>query len=209
MPLTVSVSAFAFRLLGASHWRPYHWRIRSRACDSEIFSGSSDSGRNVSLTSSYGTSAVDPQKSQRRPTTSASKTEIAWQLWQRTEVLGACHPRDESGSARSADSRSCSTISVSAPCVVSFAGDSVPQNGQMSACLPGCQLASAPQAGQWNFWRADATWSVDPPASGLVGSDTTDATRAYFRNSASALFVMRHCVPMRLPLRSPASRLVT
>ena len=37
MPLTVSVRAFAFRLFGASHCRPYHWRIRSRACDSEIF----------------------------------------------------------------------------------------------------------------------------------------------------------------------------
>ena len=47
---------------------------------------------------------------------------MAWQLWQRTDVFGACQPRDESGMARSADSRSCSTISVSAPCVVSFAG---------------------------------------------------------------------------------------
>ena len=80
MPLTVSVSAFAWRLFGASHWWPYHVRIRSRASDSEILSGRSDSGRNGSLTSSYGTSAVDPQKSQRRPTTSVSKTEIAWQL---------------------------------------------------------------------------------------------------------------------------------
>jgi hypothetical protein len=53
MPFTVSVSAFAFRLFGASHWRPYQPRIRSRACDSEIFSGNNDSGRNGSLTSSY------------------------------------------------------------------------------------------------------------------------------------------------------------
>ena len=207
MPFTVSVSAFALSLFGASHCRPYHSRIRSRACDSEIFSGSNDSGRNGSLTSSYGTSAVDPQKSQRRPTTSASNTEIAWQLWQRTEVFGACQPRDESGMARSAAARSCSTISVSAPRVVSVAGDSVPQNGQMSACLAGFQFASAPQAGQWNFWRADAIGSVDPSASEFVTMTGLWSRRGYFRNSASALFVMRHWAPMRLPLRSPASRL--
>src|SRR5882672_8753262 len=100
MPLTVSVIALSLNLFGASHCRPYQERIRSRACDSEIFSGSSDSGRNGSLTSSYGTSAVDPQKSQRRPATSRSKTEMAWQLWQRTEVFGACQPREESGMAR-------------------------------------------------------------------------------------------------------------
>ena len=51
----------------------------------------------ASLTCSYGTSAVDPQNSQRRPICSASKTEIAWQLWQRTDVFAACQPRAESG----------------------------------------------------------------------------------------------------------------
>ena len=100
---------------GASHCRPYHARIRSRACDSEILSGSSDSGRNASLTCSYGTSAVEPQKSQRWPILSGSKTEIAWQLWQRTEIFAACQPRAESGMLRSAAARSCSTMTVSAP----------------------------------------------------------------------------------------------
>ena len=145
---------------GASHCRPYQARIRSRACDSEIFSGSSDSGRNGSLTSSYGTSADEPQNSQRLPICSGSKTEIAWQLWQRTDVFAVCQPRAESGMPRIAAARSCSTITVSAPTVFSSAGDSVPQNGQMSACLAGFQLASAPQAGQLNFCRADATCSV-------------------------------------------------
>ena len=41
--------------------------------------------------------------------------------------------------------------------VWSVAGDWVPQNGQINACLPGFQLASAPQAGQWNLSRAVAT----------------------------------------------------
>ena len=67
--------------------------------------------------------------------------------------------------ARSAAARSCSTMTVSAPRVCSVAGDSTPQNGQISACFAGFQFASAPQAGQWNFWRAEATWSVEPSAS--------------------------------------------
>ena len=33
----------------------------------------------------------------------------------------------------------------------SFAGDSVPQNGQMSFCLAGFQVASPPHAGHANF----------------------------------------------------------
>jgi hypothetical protein len=80
MPLTVSVIAFALKRFGASHCRPYHPRIASRACDSEIFSGSSDSGRNGSSTCSYGTIAAEPQKSQRRAICVGSNTEIAWQL---------------------------------------------------------------------------------------------------------------------------------
>ena len=50
-------------------------------------------------------------------------------------------------------------MTVSAPRVCSVAGDSTPQNGQISACFAGFQFASAPQAGQWNFWRAEATCS--------------------------------------------------
>ena len=40
----------------------------SRACDSVTANGSSDSGRNASLTCSYGTSGDEPQNSQRWPT---------------------------------------------------------------------------------------------------------------------------------------------
>ena len=54
----------------------------------------------LSLISSYGTRAVEPQKSHRCPTRSGSKTEMAWQLWHFTEVLCACHPRISSGIAR-------------------------------------------------------------------------------------------------------------
>src|SRR3954468_11422572 len=61
---------------------------------------------------------------------------------------------------RIASARSCSTMTVSAPTFFSSAGDSVPQNGQMSACLAGFQFASAPHAGQLNFCRADATCSL-------------------------------------------------
>src|SRR4249920_2503514 len=133
MPLTVSFIACSLYLFGASPCRPYQERIRSRACDSEIFSGSSDSGRDGSLTSSYGTSADEPQNSQRLPICWGSKTEIAWQLWQRTDIVAVCQPRAESGMLRIASARSCSTMSVSAPTVFSSAGDSVPQNGQISA----------------------------------------------------------------------------
>ena len=50
MPLTVSVSAFALNVFGASHWCRYHARMRSRARPSSIFSGSSDSGLKRSST---------------------------------------------------------------------------------------------------------------------------------------------------------------
>src|SRR6185295_11343143 len=110
--------------------------------------------RNASLTCSYGTSADDPQKSHRCPTLLASKTEIAWQLWQRTDVFSACQPREESGMLRSAAARSCSTMTAWPLCVSMDAGDSVPQNGQTSFCFAGSQFASAPQAGQWYFARA-------------------------------------------------------
>ena len=42
-------------------------------------------------------------------------------------------------------------MTVSAPRVCSVAGDTVPQNGQTSACFAGFQCASAPHAGQANF----------------------------------------------------------
>ena len=55
------------------------------------------------MTSSYGTSAVEPQKSQRLPICWASKTEMAWQLWQRTEIVAVCQPRAASGIAAERD----------------------------------------------------------------------------------------------------------
>src|SRR5205809_3486506 len=58
--------------------------------------------------------------------------------------------------SRSADTRSCSTMTVSAPRVCSVAGDSVPQNGQTSAFFAGFQCASAPHAGHAYFSRAVA-----------------------------------------------------
>src|SRR6185295_19812658 len=58
--------------------------------------------------------------------------------------------------SRSAETRSCSTITVSAPRVCSVAGDSVPQNGHTSACFAAFQWASAPHAGHSNFCRAVA-----------------------------------------------------
>src|SRR6185503_13621078 len=108
--LTVSVSARRMKLFGANHWRPYHDRISSRALVSVTLSGSSDSGRNASFTCSYGTSDDEPQNSHRCPTLSGEKTEMAWQLWQRTEVFGACQPRAESGIPRRATTRSCSLM---------------------------------------------------------------------------------------------------
>ena len=156
----MSVSARFFRLFGASHCRPYHARTSSRARDSLTANGSSDSGLNASLTCSYGTSCDEPQNSQRWPTRSGSNTEIAWQLWHLTETFAVCHPRFESGMSRSAAPRSCSTTTVSAPRVCSVAGDSVPQNGQTSACFAGFQCASAPHAGHANFCRAVADGPV-------------------------------------------------
>jgi hypothetical protein len=75
-PLTVSVSAARLSLFGANHRLPYQRRIESRTCVSLIFIGSRLSGRKTSLISSYGTSAVEPQKSQRCPTRWGSKTDF-------------------------------------------------------------------------------------------------------------------------------------
>src|SRR5215471_9123897 len=50
---------------------------------------------------------------------------------------------------RNAATRSCSTILPVS--LSSLAGETVPQNGQTSACLAGFQTASAPQAGQEYF----------------------------------------------------------
>ena len=97
---------------------------------------------------------------------------MAWQLWQRTDVFAACQPRAESGTPRSAATRSCSTITVSAPRVSSVAGETVPQNAQTSAALTGFQVASAPQAGQWYLLRAVATASAAGSAGGCCGSLT-------------------------------------
>src|SRR5207342_3208376 len=102
---------------------------------------------------------ADPQNSHVRPTFSALNTEIAWQLWHLTAVFWACNPRAESGMARNATTRSCSTMTVAAPRCSSVAGDSVPQNGQIRRCLAGFQCASAPHAGQWYSSRAVATSS--------------------------------------------------
>src|SRR6185436_15133187 len=145
-----------FRLFGASHCRPYHARTSSRARDSLTANGSSDSGLNASLTCSYGTSCEEPQNSQRCPTRAGSNTDTAWQLWHLTVTFSACQPRFASGTPRSAATRSCSTTTVSAPRVCSVAGDSVPQNGQTSACIAAFQCASAPQAGHSYFSRAVA-----------------------------------------------------
>ena len=59
---------------------PYQRRMESRTWFSLILIGNRLSGRNASLISSYGTSAEEPQKSQRCPTRPASNTEMAWQL---------------------------------------------------------------------------------------------------------------------------------
>ncbi len=70
------------------------------------------------------------------------------QLRHLTCRLSACQPRASSPMPRSALTRSCSTIVPAAP---SFAGDSVPQNGQTSFCFAGFHVASPPQAGHANF----------------------------------------------------------
>ena len=150
MPLTVSVSAFDFervrrqpltsipapnqiaRLRFRHLERQQRFRPESRPC-----------------TCSYGTSWADPQKSHRWPTCAASKTEIAWQLWHRTDVFSACHPRALVGNA--AQRRRQVVLDddgLGAARLQHRRATSVPQNGQTSACFAGFQWASAPQAGQ-------------------------------------------------------------
>src|SRR6476620_10472249 len=109
----------------------------SRAFGSEIAIGSSDSGRIESFTCSYGTSAVEPQNWQLSEILPGSNTEIALQLWHCTETFSACQPRALSGMDRSAVTRSCSTMTVVLSRCWSSTGDSVPQYGQISACLAG------------------------------------------------------------------------
>ena len=83
---------------------------------------------------------------------------MAWQLWHLTEVFFACQPRASSGMPRNAATRSCSLMTCSPAAVSSTcAGEVVPQNGQTSACLAGFHSASAPHAGQENFFWAVAS----------------------------------------------------
>src|SRR3954465_3202995 len=109
----------------------------SRAFGSEIAIGSRDSGRIESFTCSYGTRAVEPQNWQLSEILPGSNTEMALQLWHCTGTLSTCHPRALSGMDRSAVTRSCSTMTVLSSCCWSSTGDSVPQYGQINACLAG------------------------------------------------------------------------
>ena len=93
MPCTVSVSAFSPRALGANQWLPYQVRIVSRIGPSAILIGSNAAGRMGALMSSCAMSEGEPQKSQRCATRVASKTEMAFQLWQRTVFFSAAQPR--------------------------------------------------------------------------------------------------------------------
>ena len=97
--------------------------------------GSTLSGRNAALISSYGTSCAEPQNSQRlrltrtdrRPRSPCSSGICTW------SASPAASRARRRGSPRSAATRSCSTITpVRAS---SVAGDSVPQNGQTSVCF--------------------------------------------------------------------------
>src|SRR4029077_10079078 len=81
MPFTVSVRAAFFSRSGANQTPPYHLRTASRALLSLNLNGSRLSGLIGGLACSYGTSALDPQNSQRCATRSAGKTDIALQLW--------------------------------------------------------------------------------------------------------------------------------
>ena len=182
----MSVSARSLQVVRREPLPAVPARTSSRARDSLIANGSSDSGLNASLTCSYGTSCDEPQNSQRWPTRSGSNTEIAWQLWHLTETFAVCHPRFASGMSRSAAARSCSTMTVSAPRVCSVAGDSVPQNGQTSACFAGVpvRLGAARRALELLRARSRTALSGGP---------------GYPRNSRSAAFVIRHCVPIFFP----------
>ena len=78
------------------------------------------------------------------------------------------------------------------PKTFSSDADSVPQKPQISACLAGFHVASAPHAGQAYFELA-------------VISRPTMADDYDFKNSSRDVArVMRNCVPIFLALRSPA-----
>ena len=148
MPFAVSVSAFEFSLFGASHCRRYHARIRSRACGSDTLSGNSDSGRErvlgLFVRDELGRAAEVAALSDLRRVEHRN----------RLAALAACRDLLGLPSARSVGNRAERKREIVldddglAPRVSSSAGDSVPQNGQISACLVGFQCDSAPQAGQ-------------------------------------------------------------
>ncbi len=104
---------------------------------------------------------------------------MAWQLWHLTEVFFACQPRCSSGMPRNAATKSCSLTIFSSPVAVSStcAGEIVPQNGQTSDFLAGFHAASAPQAGQENFFWAMA-WLIGGGWSG-IGFQITNGTSAF------------------------------
>ena len=195
--LTVSVSAFALSMFGASHCLPYQVRIRSRACDSAIFSGRSDSGRKASLTSSYGTSAAEPQKSQRRPTLSASKTEIAWQLWQRTDVFCGVPAARRIRECRAAPREI--VLDDDRVGAADFErrrrlGAAIRTNQRLLGGIP-VRFGAARRAVK--LLRAVAT--VSSPATLRLTRSSPRSRRATCRNSAIAALVIRHCVPISCP----------
>src|SRR5450432_1347293 len=79
--------------------------------------------------------------------------------------------------------RPCSTIAPVA--ASSVAADVVPQKGQTRACLPGCQIASAPHAGQANFsWASSSAMGADDS---VIRSRAGDAHRRRATAFASTL----------------------
>ena len=75
----------------------------------------------------------------------------------------------------------------------------------MSACLRGIPVGLGAAGRAVELLRARTRPDpADPSASGVRSVTTSTATSGTRR---ARVFVMRHCVPMRLPLRSPASRL--
>src|SRR5262249_1033385 len=153
-----------------------------------------------SLTSSYGTSAGDPQNSQFCATRVGSNTITAWQLWHWTLRFSACQPRSESGSSRSVLTRSISSIWPLWGLI--WSGDSVPQNGRRGLCWGGVHGAGGPRGGHGNFARA-ATWGGVAAGDGGAPSGVDKRPPQLARYLSSAARVTRKLVPIFFAPSSP------
>ena len=143
------MSARRFSADGASHRRPYHARMPSRAAGLGDANGSTLSGRNAALVSVYGTSCAEPQNGQfcawRDGIEHGDRiAALAAHLPRRALAIRALRPESREAPRRGRARRS----HHSRRCVPAIR---CRRTGRRACLRAGFQTASPPHAGQANF----------------------------------------------------------